>query len=448
MGGAPATGGSAGQGGTASGGFSTSSGVASGGTTSASSAGGSKSTGGSATLGGGTTSGAGVASAGNTASGGTLASSGGRASIVSSSAGGTGGTGGSATFGGTVATGGSKSYNGVSSGGTTTGGSKSSGGTSGTGGSANASDLWLAPKGSDSAAGTESDPLASLTGAQSKWSAGKTIWLKSGTYAWSTTQKLSKAGSAASPINVFAAPGERPVIDFSGQPRNDSSARGIQISGSYWHLKGFDVMKAGDNCIHISGSNNTIEWIAVHGCCDSGLQITDSNASNNTVLNCDAYENFDSQNGGENADGFAAKLELGPGNVFRGCRSWNNSDDGWDLFAAPSVVVIENCWAFLNGKLVSGGGTSNGDGNGFKLGGAGGGAAHKVTNCFAMENNACGYTRNNNTEVPALSQCGGRSDGKGEYCSLTTPSPVSFSMTGAQAKAVQRNPDGSLPAIK
>jgi hypothetical protein len=445
VGASTATGGSS-SGGTSSGGSSTTGGSSSGGTTSGgnTSTGGTKNTGGSAALGGSTTSGGG----GSTVSGGTLASTGGRASSATSNSGGTGDAGGSANTGGTSASGGSKSTA-ATSGGTATGGSKSSGGTSGTGTStANANDLWLAPKGSDSASGTESDPLATLTGAQSKWSAGKTIWLKPGTYAWSTTQKLSKAGSAASPINVFAAPGERPVIDFSGQPRNDSSARGIQISGSYWHLKGFDVMKAGDNCIHISGSNNTIEWIAVHGCCDSGLQITDANASNNTVLNCDSYENFDSQNGGENADGFAAKLELGPGNVFRGCRSWNNSDDGWDLFAAPSVVVIENCWAFLNGKLVSGGGTSNGDGNGFKLGGAGGGAAHKVSNCFSMENNACGYTRNNNTEVPVLSQCGGRSDGKGEYCSLTNPSPVSFSMTAAQAKAVQRNPDGSLPAIK
>ncbi|MCD8188208.1 MAG: hypothetical protein LUD57_06325 [Ruminococcus sp.] len=33
----------------------------------------------------------------------------------------------------------------------------------------------------------------------------------------------------------------------------------------------------------------------------------------------------------ENADGFAAKLTCGEGNVFDGCMSYNNSDDGWDL---------------------------------------------------------------------------------------------------------------------
>jgi len=72
---------------------------------------------------------------------------------------------------------------------------------------------------------------------------------------------------------------------------------------------------------------------------------------------------------------------------------------------------------------------------------------HQVTASFAFENTACGFTRNNNTSVPTLSQCGGRADGKGEYCSLTNPSPVTFTMTGAQAKALARNADGSLPDI-
>jgi hypothetical protein len=365
--------------------------------------------------------------------------------------GGINGTGG-ATGSGGAATGGTKGTGGA------TGGSTGSGGSTGIG-----NEYWIASDGSDSAAGSEAQPWKTLSYAHSKASAGVTIWVKPGTYAWSSTVSLSKSGTSGSPINVFAAAGGRPVFDFSGQPRDDSSSRGIKISGDYWYIKGIDVMNAGDNCINISGSHNTIEWVVVHGCCDSGLQISaDSSQSSdqtraayNTILNCDSYENYDTATGGENADGFAPKLHIGPGNVFRGCRSWNNADDGWDLFASDDVVVIENCWAFLNGKLASGGGTSNGDGNGFKLGGAAasgdayeGGAVHEVKNCFAFENLACGYTRNNNTSVPVLTSCGGRGDGKGEYCSLSNPSPVSFTMTGAQAKAVKRNADGSLPAIQ
>jgi hypothetical protein len=400
------------------------------------------------------TSGGSPSSGGSPATGGT--SSGGAA------------TGGVATGGAATSTGG-KSTGGVSTGGVATGGAAtggkatggvtSSGGITGTGG-LSGTQYWIATDGSDSNPGTEAQPFKTLTYAHSRASAGVTIWIKPGTYAWSSTVSLSKSGTAASPINVFAAAGTRPVIDFSGQTCGTSSARGIQISGNYWHLKGFDVQKAGDNCIHISGSYNTIEWVATHGCCDSGLQITAGTASDatqaayNTILNCDSYENYDVPTSGENADGFAPKLHIGPGNVFRGCRSWNNADDGYDLFASDDIVVIDHCWAFLNGILASGGGTSAGDGNGFKLGGAAtagdayeGGAPHQVSNSFSFENAHCGFTRNNNTSVPVLTACGSRGDGTA-YCSLTNPSPVSFTMTGAQAKAVQRNADGSLPAIQ
>ena len=372
-------------------------------------------------------------------------------------AGGASASGGTKTIGGATASGGTLAIGGASS----MGGVKATGGSVGAGGAtSSSSDLWIATDGLDTNPGTEAQPFLTLTYAHTKVNPGQTIWIKPGTYKWSSTVKLTKNGTASSPINVFAAAGARPVIDFSAQTCGDSAARGIAITGTYWHLKGFDVQKAGDNCIHIGGSYNTVEWVVTHNCCDSGLQITADTASDatrgayNTVLNCDSYENYDTPTGGENADGFAPKLHIGPGNVFRGCRSWNNADDGYDLFASDDIVTIDHCWAFMNGVLADGSGTSAGDGNGFKLGGAAtagdayeGGAVHQVTASFAFENTACGFTRNNNTSVPVLSQCGGRADGKGEYCSLTNPSPVTFTMTGAQAKALARNADGSLPAI-
>ena len=101
--------------------------------------------------------------------------------------------------------------------------------------------------------------------------------------------------------------------------------------------------------------------------------------------------------------------------MFRGCRAWNNADDGWDFFASDDVVTIDNCWAFLNGKVLSGSNTA-GDGNGFKLGGAPssageGGAVHIVKNSYAFDNRACGFVRNNNPEVPMLTSCGASGNG-------------------------------------
>ena len=112
----------------------------------------------------------------------------------------------------------------------------------------------------------------------------------------------------------------------------------------------------------------------------------------------------------ENADGFAAKLTCGEGNVFDGCMAYNNSDDGWDLFAKSAtgpigVVTIQNCIAFRNGFTEFGEGYGNCDGNGFKLGGSGIGSAHILKNCLAFENLHCGFTDNNNPKLGSLTNC-------------------------------------------
>jgi hypothetical protein len=243
------------------------------------------------------------------------------------------------------------------------------------------------------------------------------------------------------------------LLNWTGMAVADSN-RGIIVGADYWHLRGLELANAGDNCILITGSNNTIEDVIVHNCRDSGIQITVPSAyagnagfgANNTILNCDSYSNADAT--GENADGFAAKLAIGAGNAFRGCRAWNNSDDGFDLFAANDVVTIDNCWAFLNGVPS----TSSGDGNGFKLGGSSsgtdlGGAAHRVTNTAAFENRAWGYTRNNNSSTPVLTTCKVRSNGSGDYSSLSCSPSSSMTTTGSAARTIARNTDGSLPTI-
>jgi len=31
-------------------------------------------------------------------------------------------------------------------------------------------------------------------------------------------------------------------------------------------------------------------------------------------------------------------------NVFRGCRAWENSDDGFDFYGWGSPITVDNCW--------------------------------------------------------------------------------------------------------
>jgi hypothetical protein len=343
-----------------------------------------------------------------------------------------------------------------------TAGTPPTGGT-GQGGSAGTppmgTDIWVAPNGLDTNSGSEASPVMTLNRANQLARAGSTIWVMSGTFAYNATMDLTNAGNAQSPIRLWAVEGARPALDFMTQARG-SGSRGIELSGSYWHIRGLEIRNAGDNGISISGSNNTIENVITHHNGDTGIQITVSEAqatlatlgASNTILNCDSYENFDTMTNGENADGFAAKLRIGAGNVFRGCRAWNNADDGYDFFAADDVVVVEDSWAFLNGR-VAGGGNSAGDGNGFKLGGepAGTGqghAAHRLTRVAAFENRNCGFTRNNNEQSPVLMTCAVADNGN-DYCDdLAECSPESaVTVSGDAAKALARNADGTLPSI-
>lgn len=230
-------------------------------------------------------------------------------------------------------------------------------------------------------------------------SAGQTIYVRGGNYVFNSTIQVTGNGADGNFISVLPYPSdtERPLFDFSSMSEN-SSNRGIELSGDYWHIKGIDVFAAGDNGMHITGDNNLIEFCTFSQNADTGLQL-DNGASNNTILNCDSFFNADSTL--ENADGFAAKLNVGSGNKFIGCRAWQNLDDGWDGYLRNTdnvATYYENCWAFRNGYLMNGT-IGAGDGNGFKTGGSDDktlkhNAIYK--NCVAAGNVYDGFDHNSN----------------------------------------------------
>ncbi|MFE9443536.1 right-handed parallel beta-helix repeat-containing protein [Streptomyces sp. NPDC006602] len=293
-------------------------------------------------------------------------------------------------------------------------------GSTAAGNAAAASVYYVAPNGSDSAAGTQAAPWATIAPAQAVAQPGDTVYLRGGTYSYthgikscaSQTDRvdaitLSKSGSSGSPIRYWAYPGEKPVFNFSGM-KDDCRIKGFDVTGSWIHLKGLEVTGVPQNNklnheswgIWISGSNNTFEQVNTHHHMGPGLFI--QNGSNNLVLNTDSHDNYDtnSSNGaGENADGFGAHISANnPGNVFRGCRAWWNADDGFDLISAYSSVTIENSWAWRNGYMP-GSTTAAGNGTGFKAGGYGGdydaGAVkHTVRTSVAFLNRASGFYAN------------------------------------------------------
>ena len=281
-----------------------------------------------------------------------------------------------------------------------------------------AGDIFCSPNGTGSG-DSEKDPT-SVTNAISKLTAGHTIYLLGGTYKFSEMILIdsSNSGTANAMKTIKPYNGADVVFDFSGQGEANASKRGIVLDGDYWHFYGFEITKAADNGMLLSGNNNTLERMVFNDNQDTGLQISRYNTSavtiadwpsNNLILNCTSKNNCDNATM-ENADGFAAKLTCGEGNVFDGCMSYNNSDDGWDLYAKTEtgptgVVTIQNCVAFRNGYTEFGEGYGDCDGNGFKLGGGGVGSAHVVKNCLAFENLNCGFTDNNNPKLGSLTNC-------------------------------------------
>ena len=284
-------------------------------------------------------------------------------------------------------------------------------------------EFYVAPDGKDDQAGTLEAPFATVNRATRTIAPGDTVFIRGGTYKMTEAQiarrnrgrawvnSLSKSGKPGQPINYFAYQNEQPVFDFSEVNPKGMRVTGFHVTGSHLHLKGLSVVgvqvtvtgHTQSICFDNEGSDNVYEMLQMHDGQAIGFWL--GNGSNNLVLNCDAYRNHDytSENKkGGNVDGFGFHVPQGcVKNVFRGCRAWFNSDDGFDLINTHEPILIENCWSFYNGYDPSF--KPLGDGNGFKLGGYGiqpGAEAppvvprHVTRNSMAVHNRASGFYAN------------------------------------------------------
>lgn len=277
--------------------------------------------------------------------------------------------------------------------------------------STNADVFYVAPIGSDQAAGTEVAPFASITKAQTAASAGDTVYIRGGVYRFSGTSAtigvaFSKSGRQNMPIRYFAYQGEIPIFDLFDLLPN-ARVTGFDVTASWIHLRGLEVrgvqqIIVGDSWgIRIRGSNNVLENLNVHHGEAPGIFIT--SGGNNLIVNCDSHDNYDPLEGGGNADGFGAHVNStsNTGNVFRGCRAWNNSDDGYDCINCDAAVLFEQCWSWSNG-YEPGTMTAAGNGAGFKIGGFGNPPddypdqipQHTVRFCVSFNNRVQGFYQN------------------------------------------------------
>ena len=314
--------------------------------------------------------------------------------------------------------------------------------------------IYVAPQGDDAAAGTIDAPLATLPAAYRLTEGGDTVCFRGGTYNVTDSQvmkikgvyafvfALEKAGTAEHRTCYMGYPGERPVFDFSGLMLDGKHRfAAFYLGADYVHLRNFDIVgvpvrikgHTQSECVSARrGSHCIVEDIAMH----DGMAIGyyQKRGSHNLVVDCDAYNNYDDYSEGPyggNVDGFGCHVfdTFEVGNVFRRCRAWRNSDDGFDLISCAAPVEIDHCMAFYNGYCPSSNPAdtvnfvSAGDGNGFKAGGWGMNKrktkcpdvcpSHYIHHSLAYRNKAHGFYANHHLAGNTWennTSCGNRSN--------------------------------------
>lgn len=321
-----------------------------------------------------------------------------------------GGTGTGGAADGSTGTGGQ----GTGTGGQGTGG-QNTGGQGGEGLDGSEGDYYVSVDGDDDDPGTIDEPFATMQHAIDVAEAGDLVFVRGGVYEivqgaqpWTGIHFHKSGDSDAERIRYFAYPGELPVFEFENlqiQP-DPNYTSGVFVGGAWLHLKGFEIRNVPMNTrsntgLSIGGDahHDIFEQLDIHHNFGSGMFIH-TTTGGHEIINCDSHDNYDPhshQGNGENADGFGVHYQKeGDVTIFRGCRAWWNSDDGWDFISQEVPVIVENSWAMGHGYINSGTGTA-GNGNGFKIGSSKTGIRHVVRNNVAWGNRASGFYANHSS---------------------------------------------------
>lgn len=265
--------------------------------------------------------------------------------------------------------------------------------------------LIAAPDGTGSGNGTWESPL-DLQSAITRCQQGQEICLTPGRYLMTKDLVVSRQNSGVrgccKRITVGIGTGEQAILDFGGEEH------GFRIEGDYWDISCLTVTRGMG--FQIRGSHNRLRYCRAVSNRETGFLIKHPSSESpkeqwpayNEITDCESCLNKDGSE--QHADGFACKIAVGPGNVFRRCVAWMNSDDGFDLFCKNrriGAVRLVECRGLLNGYTLQDGKPvkTRGNGNGFKLGGSGMAVDHAAVCCEAIGNRGLGFTSNSNPHM-------------------------------------------------
>lgn len=341
--------------------------------------------------------------------------------------------------------------------------------------------VYVSPDGVPEHDGSSYDYSLDLKTALAFASPGQAIRLQPGKYDLSQDElHIARGNSGREDLAIILE--TDPETNGVAQLDFGHTGGGFTLAGDYWTLRKLAITasRPGRNGLRISGSHNEILDSYFYNNGNTGLQITsitperrDTWPSNNVVRNCIAINNADRALA--DADGFAAKVACGEGNLFDSCRSAYNADDGFDLFAKAGYgslgkVTIKNCLAYRNGFILLDKQSiapksllitywdkpeavdlaegplqivypefvvhENGEvdlvgelginvrvfdaanGNGFKMGGTNLPGAHEIHDSYSVENKAIGFDSNSGPDIKIF-RCESINNGKSNIALYT-----------------------------
>ena len=281
----------------------------------------------------------------------------------------------------------------------------------------NGATKYMATTGNDGNSGSIGSPWLTIEYSVSQLSAGDTLYIRGGTYystksdaAVNRFQISSKTGNSGAWFYIFNYPGEQPVFNcgdvYVAGTAGDGPV-GLKVNDcSYIHIRGIKIERLDQNPAGINTPAGVILYNTPNYILE-GMWVDDiegygyyfqGGSSNGLVLNCDASRLIDLYTGLGGANGFNitggdASTDI----VFRKCRAWYCSDDGFDNYGVPGVFTYDSCWSFWNGYYPNTW-TTAGDGMGFKLGpspeGQESNTLRYVYNCLAAANRLNGFDQN------------------------------------------------------
>lgn len=267
-----------------------------------------------------------------------------------------------------------------------------------------ATSFFVSPDGNDAGPGSSEQPFQTAAHGMSVLQAGDTLTLRPGIYLETTL--LLAAGTAEAPITVTAEPG---AVFESPDPAGHAEAINIGANARYVRLHGIEARAGFGEAILVRLGAQNIEindcvlhgnrvglaivggsYVSVSGCAlyenvRAGLRVTGA-SHHITVSDTQAYLNSDGLGCTGEGDGFVSDDSNNSHLTFQRTRSYDNSEDAYDIRGSELVFDQVESKSFCNGfKLGKSATLSNclvtGGRVGIETTAIADGVSYSITNC-------------------------------------------------------------------